>query len=157
MRTSVTLPVALVLLTGMAAPHLAKGAVDLLEADNFDHRNAPVVEGDSDCYRELDRRLWSDGVDGIRMINFITCREREVEPDFAQLPEVSGPAPRIARPMLLVANKHSNTLSYIDPVTLAVERTIPVGPNPHELVITPDQRFSFDIGRPGRIITISPS
>ncbi|MCK5456033.1 MAG: hypothetical protein KAI45_02830, partial [Melioribacteraceae bacterium] len=46
-------------------------------------------------------------------------------------------------PILLVANKHSNTLSYVNPKTFEVIRTIPTGPNPHEIIVTPDQRFAY--------------
>ena len=47
------------------------------------------------------------------------------------------------QPLLLVANKHSNTLSFIHPVTHKVVETIPTGPNPHEITVTPDQRFAY--------------
>ena len=48
-----------------------------------------------------------------------------------------------AKPILLVANKHSNTLSFVNPKTFEVIQTIPTGPNPHEIAITPDQRFAY--------------
>jgi YVTN family beta-propeller protein len=114
------------------------------------------VEKKSDSYRSIAQQLWSDGVDGIMMFNFFTCRERGVEPDFSVLPEVGGPASRVARPMLIVANKHSDTLSYINHNSLAVEQTINVGHNPHELVITPDQRFMYlsNYAAPGNTISV---
>jgi len=114
------------------------------------------VEKESDAYRRIAKQLWSDGIDGIMMFNFFTCRELGVEPDFAVLSEVGGPASRVAKPMLLVANKHSDTLSYIDPNTLEVEQTITVGHNPHELVITPDQRFMYlsNYEAPGNTISV---
>ena len=40
---------------------------------------------------------------------------------------------RIKGPTLLVANKHSNTLSFVNPQTLEVIETIATGPNPHEI------------------------
>lgn len=46
-------------------------------------------------------------------------------------------------PVLVVANKHSNTLSYLDPVAMEVLETISVGNNPHEITITPDQRYAY--------------
>lgn len=46
-------------------------------------------------------------------------------------------------PVLVVANKHSNTLSYVDPVAMEVLETISVGNNPHEITITPDQRYAY--------------
>lgn len=47
------------------------------------------------------------------------------------------------RPILLVANKHSNTLSYVDINTFQILKTIPTGPNPHEIIVTPDQKFAY--------------
>ena len=65
-------------------------------------------------------------------------------------------APRATGPMLLVANKHSDTLSYINHETLQVEQTITVGPNPHELIISPDQRFMYlsNYAAPGNTISV---
>lgn len=60
------------------------------------------------------------------------------------------------QPILLVANKHSNTLSYIDPVSFKVIETIPTGPNPHEITVTPDQRFAYlsSYEPPGNTISV---
>ena len=114
------------------------------------------VEKDLDNYRKISKTLWNDGVDGIMMFNFFTSREAGREPDFSVLPEVGGPASRVAKPMLIVANKHSDTVSYIDPTTLEVEQTITVGHNPHELTITPDQRFMYlsNYAAPGNSISV---
>jgi YVTN family beta-propeller protein len=59
-------------------------------------------------------------------------------------------------PILLVANKHSNTLSFIDPKTLRVIETIQTGPNPHEIVVTPDQRLAYlsNYAAPGNTISV---
>lgn len=59
-------------------------------------------------------------------------------------------------PILLVCNKHDDTMSYVDPVSLDVIETIPVGPNPHEIVITPDQRFAYlsNYAPPGDTISV---
>tara|TARA_R110000737_G_scaffold353259_2_gene403620 strand:- start:42 stop:2213 length:2172 start_codon:yes stop_codon:yes gene_type:complete len=46
-------------------------------------------------------------------------------------------------PVLIVANKHSNTLSYLDPVKMEVLETINIGNNPHEITISPNQRFAY--------------
>jgi YVTN family beta-propeller protein len=58
--------------------------------------------------------------------------------------------------LLLVANKHSNTLSFINPKTLKVIQTIPTGPNPHEITVTPDQRFAYlsSYVAPGNTISV---
>jgi YVTN family beta-propeller protein len=59
-------------------------------------------------------------------------------------------------PVLLVANKHSNTLSFVNPKTLKVIETIPTGPNPHEITVTPDQRFAYlsNYAPPGNTISV---
>ena len=59
-------------------------------------------------------------------------------------------------PMLLVANKHSNTLCFVNPHTLEVVETIATGPNPHEITITPDQRFAYlsNYAPPGNTISV---
>jgi YVTN family beta-propeller protein len=114
------------------------------------------VEKDSDTYRQIAKQLWRDGIDGIMMFNFFTRRESGVEPDFSVLPEVGGPASRVQKPMLIVANKHSDTLSFIDHNTNEVEQTITVGHNPHEMTITPDQRFMYlsNYAAPGNTISV---
>jgi len=58
--------------------------------------------------------------------------------------------------LLLVANKHDDTLSFIDPEMLEVIETIPAGPNPHEMVITPDQRKMYlsNYAPPGNTISV---
>lgn len=71
-------------------------------------------------------------------------------------PATADKVPASTEPMLLVANKHSDTLSYVNPETLQVEQTITVGHNPHELVITPDQRFMYlsNYAKPGDTISV---
>jgi YVTN family beta-propeller protein len=58
--------------------------------------------------------------------------------------------------ILLVANKHSNTLSFINLKTFKVIQTIPTGPNPHEIIVTPDQRFAYlsSYEAPGNTISV---
>jgi len=58
--------------------------------------------------------------------------------------------------ILLVANKHSNTLSFVDPRSFEVVMTIPTGPNPHEIVVTPDQRFAYlsNYAPPGNSVSV---
>jgi len=65
-------------------------------------------------------------------------------------------AARPRDPVLLVANKHDDTLSFIDPHTLTIVETIATGPNPHELVITPDRRFAYlsNYAPPGDTISV---
>ena len=49
------------------------------------------VEPRADNYRRIAKRLWEDGVDGIMMFNFFTCRQRGVEPEFGLLQELGDP------------------------------------------------------------------
>jgi YVTN family beta-propeller protein len=60
------------------------------------------------------------------------------------------------KPLLIVANKHSNTLCYVDPETYKILDTIPTGPNPHEIVITPDGRWAYlsNYAPPGNTISL---
>jgi YVTN family beta-propeller protein len=59
-------------------------------------------------------------------------------------------------PLLLVANKHSNSLCFINPRTLKVIETIRTGPNPHEIIVSPDQRFAYltNYAPPGNTISL---
>jgi YVTN family beta-propeller protein len=61
-----------------------------------------------------------------------------------------------ASAMLLVANKHDDTLCFIDPRTLEIVQTISTGPNPHEMVITPDGRFAYlsNYAPPGNTVSV---
>ena len=66
------------------------------------------------------------------------------------------PADQQASAVLLVANKHDDTLCYINPNTLEIIQTIATGPNPHEIIITPDQRFAYlsNYAAPGDTISV---
>ena len=58
--------------------------------------------------------------------------------------------------VLLIANKHSNTLSFVDYKNFQVLETIATGPNPHEIIVTPDQRFAYlsNYAPPGNTISV---
>lgn len=85
-------------------------------------------------------------------------------PDFPDLEAKAENVPFIddfnlkfpGNPILLVANKHSNTLCFIDPETLTVTETITTGPNPHEIIVTPDQRIAYlsNYAPPGNTISV---
>jgi YVTN family beta-propeller protein len=115
-----------------------------------------------EAYRHVARQLWQDGVDGIYLFNFFASRESSRAPLNDLLHELGDPETvpesqvAFAKPLLLVANKHSDTLSYIDPGTLEVLDTIPTGPNPHEMAITPDQRIMYlsNYAPPGNTISV---
>jgi DNA-binding beta-propeller fold protein YncE len=119
------------------------------------------VAPDADTYRDIAGQLWKDGVDGILLFNFFTTRERGKEPPFDVIKEIGTPAMLETaklpnKPMLTVANKHSDTLSFVDPDSLKILTTIPTGPNPHEMVITPDQRIMYlsNYAPPGNTISV---
>lgn len=60
------------------------------------------------------------------------------------------------QPTLLILSKSARTLSLVDPATLRVLAAVPVGPDPHEVVATPDGRYAYvsDYGF-GRYHTLS--
>lgn len=113
------------------------------------------VEPSMDNYRKIAYPLWQQNVDGICLFNFFTSREGRVEPPFGSIKQIGFPM--VGAPTkLLVANKHSNTLSFVDPDMLRVETTISTGLNPHEIVITPDHRYAYlsNYAPPGNTISV---
>lgn len=88
-----------------------KGLIDIVVASHYLHNNFPLpigeyrkllpeniplygsieVEAKADNYRRIAKRLWDDGVDGIMMFNFFTCRQRGIEPEFDLLRELGDP------------------------------------------------------------------
>jgi hypothetical protein len=87
------------------------GLIDFVIASHYLHNNFPLpikeyreklpanvplyasieVERSADDYRRIAEELYRDGVDGLMMFNYFTCRERGVEPDFPLLTELSDP------------------------------------------------------------------
>lgn len=101
------------------------------------------------------------------LFSFFTSGESGREPGFDSIRSIgypsllkqSWPGPQFQspdQPLLLVANKHSGTLSFVHPVTLQVLQTIPTGPNPHEIAVTPDQRYAYlsNYEPPGNTISV---
>ena len=60
------------------------------------------------------------------------------------------------KPVLLVCNKHEDTMSFVDPESLQSVTKIDTGPNPHEIVLSPDGRFAFlsNYAPPGNTISV---
>lgn len=58
--------------------------------------------------------------------------------------------------LLLVCNKHEDTMSFVDPATLQPVDKIPTGPNPHEIVLSADRRFAYlsNYAPPGNTISV---
>ncbi len=50
------------------------------------------VEPNASTYRTLARQLYADGVDGLMVFNYFTCRESGREPDFELLEELGDPS-----------------------------------------------------------------
>ena len=73
-------------------------------------------------------------------------------PLLAGAQETGAKAPAV----LLIANKHDDTLCFVNPNTLEIVQTIPTGPNPHEIIVTPDQRFAYlsNYAPPGNTISV---
>src|SRR5690606_35650939 len=94
-------------------------------------------------------------IDGVYLFNFFTTREGNAEPPFDGIKEIGLPMAS-GQPVLLVANKHSNTLSFVNPKTRNVDTTISTGLNPHEIVLTPDHRYAYlsNYAPPGNTITV---
>lgn len=110
--------------------------------------NGIVVNRAVDCTPKKGRlQIQSEGAE-------IFFRRVELTP--LTTPATASSTAPVTGPMLLVANKHSDTLSYINPETLQVERSIAVGHNPHELAISPDQRFMYlsNYEAPGNSISV---
>lgn len=115
-----------------------------------------------EAYRHMARQVWEAGADGTYLFNFFASRENSKEPLNELFHEIGDPdtipAPVFAKakPLLMVANKHSDTLCYIDPDTLEILDTISTGPNPHEMTITPDQRIMYlsNYAAPGDTISV---
>ncbi len=63
---------------------------------------------------------------------------------------------RAADPVLIVLNKHEDTMSFVNPRTLETIARIPLGHDPHELVITPDRRCAYvsNYAEPGNTISV---
>jgi YVTN family beta-propeller protein len=61
-----------------------------------------------------------------------------------------------ADPVLLVLNKHEDTMALVNPRTLELIGKIQAGHDPHELVITPDRRFAYvsNYAPPGNTVSV---
>ena len=94
--------------------------------------------------------LWQKEVSEICLFHFFTSKESKNLPPYDSVRKIARDS------ILLVANKHSNTLSYVNPKTFDVIETIATGPNPHEIVVTPDQKTAYlsSYEPPGNTISV---
>ena len=99
------------------------------------------------CIRETLRRKRTAGIWMVGLLTGVLGF-----PPFARAGQAKERAPAV----LLVANKHDDTLCYINPDTLEIIQTIATGPNPHEIIITPDQRRAYlsNYAAPGDTISV---
>lgn len=69
---------------------------------------------------------------------------------------LSGMADGAGKAILLVCNKHEDTISFVDPATLRPLVKIPTGPNPHEIVLSKDRRYAYlsNYAPPGNTISV---
>lgn len=69
---------------------------------------------------------------------------------------LSGTADGAGKAILLVCNKHEDTISFVDPDTLRPLAKIPTGPNPHEIVLSKDRRYAYlsNYAPPGNTISV---
>ncbi len=126
-----------------------------------------AISPDLTAYRNSEDYICRNDIKGVYLFNFFASRESGCEPGFESVHPAGYPlllqqswlVPQFRspdQPLLLVANKHAGTLSFVHPVTLQVLQTIPVGPNPHEIAITPDQRYAYlsNYEPPGNTISV---
>ena len=57
-------------------------------------------------------------------------------------------------PRIYVVNKAANSVSVINPQSLRVEHTIPVGTNPHEVAVTPDGQKLYVPNMGGNTVSV---
>jgi YVTN family beta-propeller protein len=122
---------------------------------NFPIYASVEVEPGMQRYFNIAYPLWQKKVNGIYLFNFFTSKGSKNPPPYDSIRKIGYPL--IARDsILLVANKHSNTLSYVNPKTFEVIETIPTGPNPHEIIVTPDQKTAYlsSYEPPGNTISV---
>lgn len=58
--------------------------------------------------------------------------------------------------ILLVCNKHEDTMSFVDPITLTPLEKISTGHNPHEIVLSSDHKYAYlsNYAPPGNTISV---
>ena len=118
------------------------------------------VERTEGRYIDLGNQLWQAGADGLMVFNFFTTRERGEEPPFSVLSKIAAPPSsrrfESGKPVLLVVNKHGDTMSFVNPVTLEKLAQVPAGHDPHEMAITPDRRFAYlsNYAPPGNTVSV---
>ena len=93
------------------------------------------VEPTIEKYCNIAYPLWQKKVNGVYLFN-------QFKSPYGWLREIGYPM--IAKDtVLLVVNKHSNTLSFVNPKSFEVIESIPAGKNPYDITVTHDQRIAY--------------
>jgi len=61
-----------------------------------------------------------------------------------------------SEPLLLVLNKHEDTMSFVNPNIYETIEKISTGPNPHEIVLSKDRRYAYvsNYAPPGNTVSV---
>jgi YVTN family beta-propeller protein len=102
------------------------------------------VEPGMDRFFNIVYPLWQKKVNGIYLFNYFFPRglERGAPAPYDSIRKLGYPIV-VGDSVLLVANRHSNTVSYVNPKTFKVIKSIPTGPHPGGIVVTPDQKTAY--------------
>lgn len=112
--------------------------------ENFAIYASVEVEPGIDRFLNIVYPLWQKKVHGINFFNYFFPRVKENDPipPYDSIRQLGYPI--IAKDsVLLVVNKGSNTLSYVNPKTFEIIKSITTGANPSAIVVTPDQRTAY--------------
>src|SRR5690606_22833397 len=102
------------------------------------------VEPTIDRFFNIVYPLWQKKVNATYLFNYFFPRDKE-----SATPVPYDPIRRLGHPLavrdsvLLVANRHSGTLSSVNPKTFKIIKSIPGGPHPGAIVVTPDQKTAY--------------
>jgi YVTN family beta-propeller protein len=102
------------------------------------------VEPGMDRFFNIVYPLWQKKVNGIYLFNYFFpgVKENATPPPYDSIRKLGYPIV-VGDSVLLVANRHSNAVSYVNPKTFKVIKSIPTGPHPGGIVVTPDQKTAY--------------
>jgi YVTN family beta-propeller protein len=72
-----------------------------------------------------------------------SCASWRIGVLLAVLPLASAAASQTPSPALLILEKSDNTLAIVDPASLKIVARVPAGPDPHEIVASPDGKLAY--------------
>ncbi len=102
------------------------------------------VEPGMDRFFNIVYPLWQKKVNGIYLFNYFfpKGKERGAPAPYDSIRKLGHPLV-VRDSVLLVANRHSNTVSFVNPNTFEITKTIPTSSHPGAIVVTPDQRTAY--------------